>query len=130
MRLRSSVISAAAATAITISLGLGMSTGVSAAATAARAAAAVQPDISNVLLYPQAGEQGGATLKECLEGSDPLVVPPIASVRNNCEYRIYLQQVDGGTSGWSYCINPHATVNVPSRFQNPKGMKIGQAESC
>lgn len=144
MRLRLSVISAAASVAISVGLGLGASTAASAGVTATGVPASVRlsnmnsalkttevtPDISKAWLYPRQNEQGGGTTKECLEESDPLVVPPVASVKNNCEYRIYLQQVDGGTSGWSFCINPHATVNIPSDRQNPRGLLIGRPEAC
>ena len=142
MRTRTSVISAAATAALAVSLGLGAAPAASAVTTAGGVAssghsssidsalAAVSPDYSNVLLYPRANEQGGATLHQCIRGADPEAVPPVASVTNNCEYRIYLQEVLGGTSGWSYCINPKTTVNVPSAYQSPRGLKIGQAESC
>jgi hypothetical protein len=131
MHWRSLIISAASTAALVVSVGLWASPAASAMTTSMNPAlTAVSPDISNALLYPRANEQGGATLKQCIRGADPLVVPPVASVKNNCEYRIYLQQVLGGTSGWSYCINPKATVNVPSMYQDPRGLKIGQAASC
>lgn len=142
MRTRFSVISAAATAALAVSLGLGAAPAASAMTTAGSLAVSghassinsaltgASPDVNNVLLYPRANEQGGATLKQCIESADPLVVPPVASVKNNCEYRIYLQEVLGGASGWTYCINPKATVNVPSRYQDPRGLKIGQAEGC
>jgi hypothetical protein len=144
MRLRSSIISAAATVALATGLGLGMSAAAGAATTASHVAASTHasnmnsalrtawdaPDISNAWLYPETNERGGGTAKECFEFSDPLVAPPVGSVVNNCEYRIYLQQVDGGTSGWSYCINPHSTVNIPSAYQSPRGLYIGRPEAC
>jgi len=122
MHWQSTIASAAATFTLAIGMGFGVSTAASAGTVAVHGGGSVHvpnweskitartvvPDISNVKLYSASGLE----LHQCLQGADSILATPAGgytSVTNNCEYRVYLQQVFGGTSGWSYCINPHST---------------------
>jgi hypothetical protein len=138
MRLRSSVISAAAVVGLAAGIGVGTSAAASAGVTTPQvtAAATATPDVNNALLYPGVNETGGATAKPCFTGSSDEVAAdssnPVKSVANNCEYRIYLQQnfLEEPGHGWAYCINPRSSVNVPADRQIPHGLLIGAAKAC
>lgn len=145
MHLRLPVISAAASVAIAAGLGIGTST--AASARLARAdvpavvasetlnTAGVTPDVNNVWLYPNSkSDKAGSTAKACIRGADDTVAAdpshPVKSVMNNCEYSVTLQQVLGGASGWTHCIEPVEYVNIPSADQIPHGIRIGPGASC
>jgi hypothetical protein len=53
----------------------------------------------------------------------------VRSVQNACDYRIYLQQNYGGTTGWSYCISGGSIRNdIGMKYQEPASMKVGASE--
>jgi hypothetical protein len=141
MRLRLPIMSAAASVAV-LGLGFGMTTAASATTTgssgsayfpltSAHQGAGGSPDISNFITYQQTNLRGTPHPGACVAGR--LYVAnhnPVKSVRNNCEFRIYLQQNPGGATGWQVCIDPHSVrTSIDSDHQNPAAIKVGLKKS-
>jgi hypothetical protein len=121
-------------------LALGLALAIPAAAGATTAApgahavvnspGAVHPDISNFTTYTGSGETGSTDAYQCDQGFDynpgnAIILNPVLSVRNNCEYRVYLQYANGTSD----CVNPHTTRNIVDvSFQDPDGVMIGNSE--
>jgi len=142
MRLRLPIMSAAASVAV-LGLGFGMTTAASAtttgssgsadlpALTSAHQAAGGSPDISNFITYQETNLRGTPYTGACV-GGDLYSAShnPVKSVRNNCEYRIYLQQNPGGASGWQVCIDPHSVrTSIDSDHWDPATIKVGLKKS-
>jgi len=138
MRLRLPIMYAAASVAL-LGLGLGMTTAASAtttgssgsaylhALTSAHQGAGVSPDVSNFITYKEFNEGGTPYRGQCVGGVlYGASHNPVKSVRNNCEYRIYLQQNPGGAGGWSVCIDPHSVrSHIDSDHWDPATIKVG-----
>lgn len=145
---------ATALAATTLALGLGAFAAAPASAQAAGAAPAtaagarattygvntpggtsqVTPDISTFWEYSGSNESGSIDGFECDAGANyttgnAIIMDPVKSVTNTCEYRVYLQYP--GTK--QNCVHPHTTRNVvDASFQNPNGVIIGShpGEKC
>jgi hypothetical protein len=142
MRTRTSLKLATALAALATGFGLGMPA-VAAAATTSGAQATqygintpgeVTPDISTFWEYSGSNETGSIDGFACVAGAhytlgNSIIMDPVKSVTNNCEYRVYLQYPGPKQD----CVNPHTTRNiVDSAFQNPNGVIIGShpGEKC
>jgi hypothetical protein len=135
MRLRLPIMSAAASVAV-LGLGFGMTTAASATTTgsswSAHQGAGVSPDISNFITYKETHFRGTGYPGACVGGELYYAngTDPVKSVKNNCEYRIYLQQNPGGSTGWSVCIDPHSVrTSIDSDHWNPATIKVGLKKS-
>ena len=140
MHLRSPVMAAAASVALA-GLGLSLPAAASAAATpgsgylqtltSAHQGTAVSPDVNNFITYKNFNEQGTPYRGQCIAGVlYGATHNPVKSVRNNCEFRIYLQQNPGGAGGWSVCIDPHSVrSHIDRDHWDPATIKVGLKKS-
>lgn len=43
------------------------------------------------------------------------------AAQNGCIFRLWLHQYNNWQNhGWSYCINPNSSANIPARYSNPQ----------
>jgi hypothetical protein len=84
------------------------------------------PDIGNFYTYTETNFGGTQFFGACLQGEVYNAADPVASVKNNCEYHIYLQY----SNGTSFCINPHSDrSDIGSAFRNPVSIQVGPGTS-
>ncbi len=91
---------------------------------------AITPDVNNFWTYDGQGQTGDGLGYACVQGGDYLAsdgwpfLTHVLSVKNNCEYRVYLQYANGTSD----CVNPKTSRNiVDTRFQDPDGVMIGNS---
>jgi hypothetical protein len=143
MRIRPTIRLAIAAPALALGLALAIPAAASATTTThgahviknAAGASASRPAVNAPLIskfwtFTAPDESGAADTYECDQGfdytpSNAVILNPVDSVTNNCEYRVYLQYANGTSD----CVNPHTTRNIAdARFQDPDGVMIGNSK--
>lgn len=82
--------------------------------------------MNNFITYTETNEGGTKTTYACYQGDDyTVIIVPVASATNNCEYHVYLQYSDGS----SFCIDPDSTrTDIGSAYRNPVSVQIGPGE--
>lgn len=81
-------------------------------------------DVNTLFLYKNAGYSGEDGAFLCFTGTDPLAPQTVVkSLKNNCEYHIYLQY-PGGVH--PFCVNPMSDrSDIGAEYQLPISVQIG-----
>lgn len=144
MRLRSTLMPAVAAMALALGLGFGLPAANAAAGGTSKAAVTMRlgvPDVQGncalgplpgiaVHLFNKANEGGDEWSCAChVDTVYSNFLDPVKSVENGCDYRVYLQQFIGGSTGWSFCIDGGSIRNdIGLKYQDPASVKVGASE--
>ena len=79
---------------------------------------------SNLYTYTQTNFGGTQFPAACVKGAvyQAVGTDPVASVKNNCEYHIYLQY----NNMPAFCINPHSDrKDIGSQYRDPVSLQVG-----
>jgi hypothetical protein len=114
---RSRLVTAAAALGLAAgTLGLAGTASAAEAAPAAASAPAQAARASSYAIVGWISEPPSYTAYLCTKGADyqliQLSIPSVASVANECSWRVWLHQNSNG-SGYGFCVSPGANVAVP-----------------